>query len=165
MRLRILALPVVLLALAGGIWLGSHPAWLPGFVRTVLVGDDATRVVDEAIAEVNDSYYREIPKRDLANAAIAGMVESLDDRFSAYFDPRDYASFQEATSGEFQGVGLNVQEDERGLKVVSVFEDSPAKRAGLRDGDLIVAVGKTTLRGKTSQESTALIKGPAGTSV
>jgi carboxyl-terminal processing protease len=165
MRLRILALPVVLLALAGGIWLGSHPAWLPGFVRTVLVGVDATRVVDEAIAEVNESYYREIPKRDLANAAIAGMVESLGDRFSAYFTPREYARYQQVQNSEFSGIGTTVAEDPLGLRIVTVYDKSPAEREGIKPGDRIVAANGRSLKGRSSEEATSLVKGPAGTSV
>ncbi len=165
MRLRLLALPVVLLVLSGGIWLGSHPAWLPDPVRSVLVGDDATRVVDEAIAEVSESYYREIPERRLADAAIAGMVESLDDRFSAYFTPAEYDRYQQVQNSEFSGIGTTVAEDPLGLRIVTVYDESPAEREGIRPGDRIVAVGGKSLKGKGSEEATALVKGPAGTSV
>ena len=165
MRLRILALPVLLLVLAGGIWLGSHPAWLPGVVRSVLVGDDATRVVHEAIAEVNESYYREIPERRLADAAIGGMVESLDDRFSTYFTPDEYDRYQQVQNSEFSGIGTTVAEDPLGLRIVTVYDESPAEREGIKPGDRIVAAGGTSLKGKTSEEATALVKGPAGSSV
>jgi carboxyl-terminal processing protease len=165
MRLRILALPVMLLVLAGGIWLGSHPAWLPGFVRSVLVGDDSTRVVHEAIAEVSDSYYREIPERRLADAAIAGVVESLDDRFSAYFTPAEYDRYQQVQNSEFSGIGTTVAEDPLGLRIVTVYDDSPAEQAGLRPGDRVIAADGTSLKGKTSEEATGLVKGPSGTSV
>ena len=158
----VLLLPVVLIV---GIWIGSDPGRLPGFAQDVFGVDRDALVYDEVVDRITEEYYRPIERDDLLDEALRGAVESLDDRFSAYFDPRDYAHFQEATSGEFQGVGLNVREVTRGLRVVSVFEDSPAERAGLRDGDLIVSVGDTSLRGKSSAQSTALIKGPAGTEV
>jgi len=158
----VLLLPVVLIV---GIWIGSDPGRLPGFAQDVFGVDRDALVYDEVVDRITEEYYRPIERDDLLDEALRGAVESLDDRFSAYFDPRDYAHFQEATSGEFQGVGLNVREVKRGLRVVSVFEDSPAERAGLRDGDLIVSVGDTSLRGKSSAQSTALIKGPAGTEV
>jgi carboxyl-terminal processing protease len=155
-------LPVVLVL---GIWIGSDPGRLPGFAQDAFGVDRDAVVYDEVVDRISDEYYRPVGRGRLLDEALRGAVESLDDRFSAYFDARDYAHFQEATSGEFQGVGLNVQEVRRGLRIVSVFDDSPARRAGLRGGDLVVAVGDTPLRGKSSAESTALIKGPAGTEV
>ena len=58
-------------------------------------------------------------------------MKSLDDRFSAYFDPEQYQSFQEATEGAFEGVGMSVNEVARGLRVLTVYEDSPAQRGGI----------------------------------
>jgi carboxyl-terminal processing protease len=134
-------------------------------VRSVLVGDDATRVVHEAIAEVNESYYREIPERRLADAAIGGMVESLDDRFSTYFTPDEYDRYQQVQNSEFSGIGTTVAEDPLGLRIVTVYDESPAEREGIKPGDRIVAAGGTSLKGKSSEEATALVKGPAGSSV
>ena len=165
MRLRILALPAVLLVLAGGIWLGSHPTWLPGIVRDVLVDDEDTRVVEEAIAEVSASYYREIPERQLADAAVAGVVESLGDRFSAYFTPKEYARYRQVQNSEFSGIGTTVAEDPLGLRIVTVYDGSPAERAGIRPGDRITAANGTSLKGRTSEDATGLVKGPSGTSV
>jgi carboxyl-terminal processing protease len=165
MRLRILALPAVLLVLAGGIWLGSHPTWLPGIVRDVLVDDEDTRVVEEAIAEVSASYYREIPERQLADAAVAGVVESLGDRFSAYFTPKEYARYRQVQNSEFSGIGTTVAEDPLGLRIVTVYDGSPAERAGIRPGDRITAANGTSLKGRTSEDATSLVKAPGGTSV
>jgi carboxyl-terminal processing protease len=121
--------------------------------------------VDEAIAEVRDSYYREIPERRLADAAIAGMVESLDDRFSAYFTPAEYDRYQQVQNSEFSGIGTTVAEDPLGLRIVTVYDESPAAQAGIKAGDQIIAANGTSLKGKTTEEATALVKGPSGTSV
>jgi carboxyl-terminal processing protease len=92
-------------------------------------------------------------------------VKSLDDRFSTYFDPEQYQSFQEATEGAFEGVGMSVTEVPRGLRVLTVYDDSPAQRGGIRKGDLIVTVDGKSLSGKSSEQATTQIKGPAGTEV
>jgi carboxyl-terminal processing protease len=158
----VVLLPVVLIA---GIWLGGHPGNLPGFARDALVGDSQGRLYDEALDAIADNYYRPVDKDKLLDQGLTAGIESLDDRFSAYFDPKMYKEFEEATAGEFEGVGLTVAEVERGLRVLTVFDGSPARRAGIRARDVITGVNGKSLRGKTAEQATALIKGPAGTNV
>jgi carboxyl-terminal processing protease len=160
--LLVVLLPVVLLA---GIWLGGHPANLPGFVRDAFVGDSEGQLYDEALDTIADNYYREVDKDKLVDESLEAGVKSLDDRFSAYFDPKAYKAFEEATDGAFEGVGMNVAEVKRGLRVLTVFDGSPAQRGGIKPGDVITAVDGRSLAGKTSEQATTLIKGPAGTSV
>jgi carboxyl-terminal processing protease len=153
------------LLLVLGIWLGGHPENLPGFARDALVGDSEGRLYDEALDTIAENYYREVDKDKLFDEGMAAGVESLDDRFSAYFDPDQYKAFEEATDGAFEGVGMNVAEVKRGLRVLSVFEGSPAERGGIEPGNLITGVDGKSLAGKTSEQATTLIKGPAGTEV
>jgi carboxyl-terminal processing protease len=158
------AVVAVLAALSLGLYLGGHPSGLPEPLRDVFV-DESTSVQAEAIDIIEDNYYREVPERSLRDASLRGMVRSLRSRFSDYFTPRENALFRQATSGEFSGVGLNVVERSRGLLVAGVFDDSPAKRAGIRPGDLITEVDNRSIAGKSSEVSTALIKGKEGTYV
>ncbi len=155
-------LPVLLIA---GIWLGGHPDSLPGPVRSVLVGDSDGRLYQEAIDTIGDNYYRKVNRGQLLDKSLTAAISSLDDRFSHYFDPKAYASFQEATQGAFEGVGMNVQDVPRGLRVVSVFARSPAQRGGVRAGDTIIAVGGRKIAGQSTDQATTLIKGRAGTPV
>jgi len=168
-RLRFLGplmvVPALLLLLACGIWLGGHPEYLPGFARTALVDDDQGRLFEEAVDQIADNYYEPVDRDKLLDAGLDAGVKSLDDRFSTYFDPEQYQSFQEATEGAFEGVGMSVNEVARGLRVLTVYDDSPAQRGGIRKGDLIVSVDGKSLAGRTSQEATTRIKGPAGTEV
>lgn len=152
-------------ALILGIFVGGHPGLLPGFARDALVGDEDTRVVREAIEKVHDDYYREVPEAKLADAAIAGVVRSLDDRFSRYFDASAYKRFKDLTHSAYEGVGMEVAKVKRGLRVVVVFDGSPAKRAGIRKNDVIVAAAGKSLAGRSSEEGSARIKGPPGTEV
>jgi len=161
--LSIVAAAIVLLA--AGIYLGGHPDRLPGFIRDPLVRDQDTRVVREAIQDIRDTYYRSIPESQLADDSVKGIVSSLHDRFSNYFTPKEYKQFQDFSNSRFSGIGLDVAEHPRGLRIVRVFDESPAKRAGLQAGDLITAVGSKSLKGKPSSYSTSIIKGPPGTDV
>ena len=156
---------LVLLLLAVGIWLGGHPGSLPSPVRDVLVSDDDAALYHEAVDVIEQDYYRKVDRTQLVNKALGSAVGSLNDRFSNYFDPKAYRAFNEATQGAFEGVGMNVEEVPRGLRVLTVFKGSPADRGGLKPGDEIIAVGDRSLRGVSSEEATTRIKGPAGTEV
>lgn len=164
-RRAIASLVLCLVLLACGIYLGAHPSGLPGFVRDPLVGDSDTRVVGEAIDRVNDTYYRKIPEDKLADASIKGIVASLDDRFSNYFSPKEYKAFNQQQNGEFAGIGVQVTGVKAGLHVVTVYDGSPAKDAGVKVGDVITAVGGTSLAGKSQDAAVALIQGRIGTPV
>ena len=156
----------LLLVLVVGLWIGGrHPNWLPGPVRSVLVGDDDTAAVREAINRIADTYYRPIPKSKLSDDAIAGVVAKLDDRFSNYFDPQEYRRFKQSQNSEFSGVGLQVSGHPRGLRVEAVYDGSPAKRAGMRPGDLILFANGHKLAGLSQEEAVSLVKGPPGSQV
>ncbi len=157
----IIALCLVVAVLLAGIWLGGNPEWVPGPVRTAVLGDDASRTVDEAVDTVREAYVDEVSDQQL----IDGLVRSLDDPFSAYFSPQEYKLFKQSSQGEFQGVGISVTRVEGGLRVVRVFEDAPARRAGLRPGDVIVRAADRGLGGLPEGAGAALIKGDAGTTV
>jgi carboxyl-terminal processing protease len=156
----------VLALLAFGVWVGGrHPGWLPGPVRAALVGDTHSAVVREAIDDVSRTYYRDIPKKQLADNAIEGVVRRLDDRFSNYFTAAEYKRFKESQNSEFSGIGLAVSEERRGLRVEEVYDGSPADRAGIVAGDVVVAADGHALKGRGSDESVSFIKGRPGTQV
>jgi carboxyl-terminal processing protease len=153
------------LTLAIGLYLGGHPSTLPDPLRDVFVQDSGGEVYDEAIDILERDYYRKVDRHDLLNQSLDHAVRSLDDRFSNYFAPRDFADFQQATEGRFEGVGMSVTPVENGLRVVTVYDGSPAQRGGLREGDVITEVNGRSIAGASSEESTTRIKGPAGTEV
>ena len=156
----------MLLVLVFGIWVGGrHPGWLPGPLRSVLVGDGHTAVVREAIDRVHDTYYRKLPEDQLADHAIEGVVRRLDDRFSNYFSPAEYKRFKDSQNSQFSGIGLGVSQDRRGLRVEVVYDGSPAKRAGIRPGDVVVEAAGHSLMGRGQDESVSFIKGPPGSRV
>ena len=157
---------MAVLLLVLGIWLGGrHPEWIPKPLRTALAGDQTTRVVGEAIDEVNRTYYRKVPKEQLADDAIAGVVKKLDDRFSSYFSPKEYRRFKQSQNSEFTGIGVSVAQHPKGLRVLVVYDGSAAARAGMQRGDVITRADGRDLSGQKQEAATGLVKGPAGTDV
>ena len=164
MRKGVLALVCALLALVVGIFLGGHPELLPGPVRDVLVEEDrALRA--EIVETIEDNFYKPVDDAKLQDASLKGIVESLEDPYSAYISPSEASTFQEAVTGEFEGVGMTVEKDERGLRVLEAFERAPAAQAGIVKGDVILAVNGRSIAAVSSAVATGRIKGPAGTGV
>jgi carboxyl-terminal processing protease len=158
----------LLAVLAGGLWLGGHPAKLPPPLRDAFV-DESGGLSAEATELVEDFYYRPVAADELAGASLRGMVRGLRrryrDRFSEYFSPRTLARFNEEIEGRFSGIGLSVGGVPAGLRVVKAFKGSPAERAGIEPGETIVSVEGRPLRGLSADAATARIKGPEGTEV
>jgi carboxyl-terminal processing protease len=164
MRTYLALLACALVAGSIGIWLGGHPEHLPGPLRDAFVESDrATQA--ELIDTIEDNYYKPVSVPKLKRASLKGIVSSLNDPFSHYLSPDEAKQFEESVSGSFEGVGMTVEEDRRGLRVLNVFDGSPAKESGIRNGDLIVGVNGRSLAGVNSELATARIKGKAGTRV
>jgi carboxyl-terminal processing protease len=153
-----------LVALVAGLWLGGHPESLPGPVRDAFVQEDRAMRA-EIVDSIEDNFYKPVDKKKLDDASLKGIVESLDDPYSHYLTPKEAKQFDESVSGEFEGVGMNVEQDRRGLKVLRVFYGSPAQHAGIRRGDFILGVNGRSIAGVNSEVATSRIKGPAGTAV
>lgn len=154
---------VILLGI--GVWLGGHPGWMPSALRSAFVNDSGSRIMQDVVSLIQRDYYRPVNSGQLINKGIAGAVASLDDPYSHYFDPGDYHTFLNQSNPHLSGIGVDVLPDPRGLTVVSVFPGSPAARAGLTRGMVIVRVGTRSLAGRSAEFSSSLIRGPAGTKV
>ena len=158
------ALWCALLLLVGGIWLGGHPETLPEPMRRTLVDDDrALRA--EVVDSVKDNFYKPVKESKIDDNSLKGIVNGLDDRYSAYLTPKERKLFDESVQGSFEGVGMGVDRDRRGLRVLNVFDKSPAKRGGIHKGDFITEVDGKSIAGLSSDVATARIKGRVGTAV
>lgn len=155
---------VALVALVAGLWLGGHPESLPGPVRDAFVQEDRAMRA-EIIDSIESNFYKPVDHKKLDDASLKGIVESLDDPYSHYLTPKEAKALNDSISGHFEGVGMNVEQNKRGLKVLRVFHDTPAERGHIRRGDFILGVNGHSIAGVNSQVATSKIKGPAGTTV
>jgi carboxyl-terminal processing protease len=156
---------LALIVLVIGIWIGGHPSWLPSPLRSAFVENKSDPLVSQVLDMLQKDYYRPLNRNQLVNKGLAGMVASLDDPYSHYYDPTDYEGFLNQDNPHLSGIGVDVQAASRGLLVDDVFPGSPAAKAGLQRGDVIVAVGATSLATRPASFGSRLIKGRAGTPV
>ena len=153
-----------LLLFVGGIWLGGHPERLPDPARGALVDDDRA-VRAEILDSIEDDFYKTTNEADIQQSSLKGIVDGLGDQFSHYLTPEEAKQFKQSVQGEFEGVGISVEEDSRGLRVTRTFEGSPAEKAEINEGDLITAVDGRPLAGVSRDVAITRIKGEAGTKV
>lgn len=119
---------------------------------------DLDKVVDTYYAIV-DNYYGDLDEKSLVDGAVKGMVSSVGDYFTSYTNTDDANSFDEKISGSYEGIGCSVATTLDGeIVVISVFDDSPAKKAGLEVGDIILKVDGKSYEEKTSTELSNYIK-------
>ncbi len=156
----------LILALFAGIWIGANPNTpVLGVLKDVVAPDNATIPSDQVQNLIENDYYRKVPDSTLTNGSISGMVKSLNDPFSHYFNPEQNKDFEQAISGSYTGVGMAVNQDKRGLLVTVTYPGSPAREAGIKHGDVITKVNGKSIAGQSSDVAIAKIKGPEGTKV
>lgn len=160
----IATITAIVAALCLGLFLGGNPRYLPSEWRDIFVEDDRA-VRAEILEAIENGFYKKVDEDELEQASFKGIVRELNDRFSHYLTPDEADLFNESVSGRFEGVGMTVQEHPRGLLVASVFEGSPAEKAGIHKDDVITRVNGESIAGEPTDVSTAKIKGKPGTTV
>jgi len=117
------------------------------------------------ILKDNHLNQRSLDSTELSKAAVEGMLKALDDPYAWYVDPTGYAAFQEEIRGSYEGIGASVALRNNQLIIVSPFPDSPAAKAGLRRGDVVLAIDDEPTMGLTLDEAVSLVRGIRGTTV
>ena len=119
------------------------------------------RTFAEVMDRVKAAYVEPVDDKTLLENAIKGMLSNLDPH-SAYLGPEDFQELQESTSGEFGGLGIEVGVEDGLVKVVSPIDDTPASKAGIEAGDLIVKINGAPTQGQTMQEAVDKMRGKIG---
>ena len=122
------------------------------------------RVFAEAFNRISEAYVEEIDDRTLLENAIKGMLSQLDPH-SAYLDRETFSDLQENTTGNYGGLGLEVSMEGGFLRVVSPMDDTPAERAGIQAGDLIIQLGDSPVKGLSLNDSIESMRGEPGSEV
>jgi carboxyl-terminal processing protease len=142
-------------------------------VAAPLLAQEATRssnvyeqldLFGDIFERIRSQYVEEVNEADLIEAAINGMLTSLDPH-SSYLSPRDAAAMRVQTTGEFGGLGIEVTQEEGFVKVVSPMDGTPAADAGIEAGDFITHVDGESVLGLTLDQAVDLMRGPVGSEI
>lgn len=125
---------------------------------------DAARRFSQVLDLVQRNYVKDVTQVDLINAAVKGMLQGLDPH-STFMTSEEYKDMQETTSGEFFGVGIEISLENGQVVVVAPIEDTPAFRAGLQPGDVILSIDGQPAQELSLQEVVSRIRGAKGTEV
>ncbi|MEM6407329.1 MAG: S41 family peptidase [Pseudomonadota bacterium] len=113
---------------------------------------------------IRAQYVEDVDEAELIEAAINGMLTSLDPH-SSYLSASDFEDMRTQTSGEFGGLGIEVTQEEGYVKVVTPMDDTPADKAGMEAGDFITAVDGDSILGYTLEQAVELMRGPVGSEI
>jgi carboxyl-terminal processing protease len=122
------------------------------------------RTFTDIFDHIRRNYVEEVDDKTLLENAIRGMLSGLDPH-SAYLDADSFGDLQASTSGEFGGLGLEVGMEEGVIKVISPIDDTPAMRAGIESGDLIVKMDDRSVKGMSLGDAIEVMRGPRGSDI
>ena len=155
------------LIFGAGIWGGIFIDRVNSNVITVSPDEKADfQLINQAWGLIHNNYVDQsaVNAQNLTYGAIAGMVDSLGDTgHSTFLTPTEVQQENDAVQGQLQGIGVQVQAKNGNVVIVAPIEDSPAQKAGLQSGDIIVSVDGQPITSVT--DAVTRIRGPAGTSV
>ena len=125
---------------------------------------DELRAFAEVMERIRSAYIDEVDDRELLESAIRGMLYELDPH-SSYLTPDQFDDLQVTTTGEFGGLGIEVTMEDGFVKVVTPVDGSPASKAGIQAGDLILKIDQTFVKGLTLSEAVELMRGEIGSEI
>ena len=121
--------------------------------------------VISAYETVTNNYYKQVSTTKLTDGAIKGMLSSLDDPYSVYLQNNDKTNLDDTISASFGGIGATIQQDHNSLSIASILPGTPAKKAGMKVGDVLLKVNGKDVSKKTVTQAVAKIRGKIGTTV
>jgi carboxyl-terminal processing protease len=122
------------------------------------------RTFAEVFGRIKQDYVEPVEDKKLINEAIKGMLTGLDPH-SDYMDPEAFKEMREGTQGEFGGLGIEIGAEDGLVKVIAPIEDTPAQKAGVKSGDLIIKIDDTPVRGLSLNDAVKRMRGKPGTKV
>jgi len=144
-----------LIALAGGVLAERNQTAIPF---------EELRTFTEVFHRIKTDYVEEVDDKTLLDNAIAGMLSKLDPH-SSYLKPDVFKEIQIGTTGEFGGLGIEVGMEDGFIKVIAPIDDTPAQRAGIQAGDLIIRLDDTPVKGMTLTDAVKIMRGKPKTSI
>lgn len=140
----------------------DEPPAAPATTETIPYED--LRTFTEIFGRIKKDYVEPVSDKKLLEDAVKGMLTGLDPH-SAYLDPEEYQELKEGTSGQFGGLGIEVTMENGFIKVVSPIDDTPAQKAGIKAGDLIIKLDDKPVKGMTLTEAVKQMRGKPGSKI
>ena len=155
---------IMIISITFGAIIGGTLTYTKKSISTNKSSSELNEFIDTYNNIVNN-YYKSVDKSKLIDSAIEGMVNSLDDSYSTYFNSSDAEEFNETVEGIYGGIGATVSSIDGSNVIVSIFNDSPAFKSGLMVGDIFKKVDKTDVSSYNLEKLTELIKGKKNTKI
>ncbi len=157
---------VLVIGFLAGVWTDqAYPEWVPYVGHRTTARIDLTGVQEASRLIQADYVNSNVDTTKLSHGSVQGLVNSLGDPYSIYFDPDQYKRLQESYQGRYTGIGIYLSFSTGYPLITGTVTGSPAALAGLKPGDQIQKVGDRDMKGVTPDQATALIQGPEGTKV
>ena len=125
---------------------------------------DDIRSLSEVFGKIKQNYVEEVKDKDLLENAIRGLLSGLDPH-SAYLDKKAFTDLREGTSGEFGGLGIVVGMEDGFVKVISPIDDTPAEKAGVKSGDLVIRLDDKNVKGMSLEDAVNIMRGKPDTDI
>jgi carboxyl-terminal processing protease len=125
---------------------------------------DELRVFSEVFGKIKSDYVEEKSDQALIDFAIGGMLSSLDPH-SSYLNKEDFKDLQVGTSGQFGGLGIEISMEDGFVKIVTPIDDTPAERAGIKAGDLIIRLDDKSVKGMSLTDAVKIMRGEPGSPI
>ena len=164
---------LVVLSFVGGVYVGDHNR--PEIDKVLGLSNKETQVATKTDFfpfwkvwnTINEKYPKgeEITDQSRVYGAISGLIGSLNDPYSVFFNPEDTKSFEEEIAGNFIGIGMEVGIKDKILTVIAPLKDTPAYRANIKSGDKILKINETSTSNFSIEKAVKLIRGEKGTTV
>lgn len=119
------------------------------------------RTFSDVFGRIKNDYVEDVEDKELLENAVRGMLSGLDPH-SSYLDQEQFKELQVGTTGEFGGLGIEVGMEDGFVKVIAPIDDTPAERAGIQSGDLIIRLDDTPVKGLTLNEAVKIMRGKPG---
>jgi carboxyl-terminal processing protease len=132
--------------------------------QTTQLPVEELRTFSDVFGRIKNDYVETVEDKELLESAIRGMLSGLDPH-SAYLDQEQFKELQVGTSGEFGGLGIEVGMEDGFVKVIAPIDDTPAQRAGVEAGDLIIRLDDTPVKGMTLNDAVKIMRGKPGTTL
>ncbi len=158
-------LSIVIVSIIFGVMVGCFLT----YKRSPVTGREIPATLDEFISvysNIKSNYYDEVDDEELLNAAISGMVGSLDDPYSLYMDDKDTSDFNQSVDGSYVGIGASIyMNDDANNKIAEIYSGGGADKAGLKVDDAIIEIDGKDVTNIHGEELVALIKGKENTTI